>query len=181
MKKVFNFYGPPGSGNSTMALGFTAFLKRLGLDAEYVGEFLQTQIAIHNSISDQLEILVQQNKLLRSYYNNADYIVTDAPILNSLIYIRYPNNQESQILGVRRHIELLAHKLYQYYNNVNILVSPCPNRELYKESLRNQTWTESILMYQEFLALPIEYDMKIEGFSSHYSDLDLYKSLIDFI
>ena len=43
---VVNFFGAPGSGKTTAALGIAGYLKRKHLNAEYVSEFAKDQVWI---------------------------------------------------------------------------------------------------------------------------------------
>lgn len=175
---IINFYGAPGSGKSTISLGLSSFLKSKSLDCEYVGEYIKNLIAIHGDnhipIFNQLDILVNQNKLIKSFLENSEIVVTDSPILNTLIYIDY--SADRQITFCKNYIKSLVLKLNDYYSNqINILVTNCPDKKLYKDSLRNYTYEESNSLHLKFKELPIFYDYIIDGFNINH--LDFYQQI----
>ena len=85
---VVNLYGGPGSGKSTIAAKVFAELKETGVNAE-----LNTEYAKHltwrqsfQMMKNQLYIFAKQHELLYRLRDKVDVIVTDSPLLLSLVY-----------------------------------------------------------------------------------------------
>lgn len=176
---LISFYGAPGCGKSTIALGFTSFLKTQGKNAEYVGEYVKNLIAEHGEnhtpIYNQLDILVNQNKLLRTFNKKCDYVITDGGLLNTVVYM--DKNKDEQLQNCKDKILDLCWSLYYYSEEdcFNILVNPCEREELYKDSLRNFSFQESLKLHGRFEKL-ICYDFFIENY--YHKGVD-YKKLYD--
>ncbi len=155
---IVNFIGAPGCGKSTLALGLCSFMKVNGYNAEYVPEYIKTKIAKYGSdntrIFDQLEIITNQNALIKDYYKNCDYVVTDGALINSVVYAQY--TQDMQLRSANKDIVNLCWTLWDWYKNqYNILVQPCQNEELYKDSLRNYGFKDSLEIYNTFSLLMV--------------------------
>jgi len=88
MTKVINFIGGPGCGKSTMSGQLFGYMKEKRYNVEYVSEFAK-QLAWDkaiNTIDDQIYLLGVQNHGLYSLMGEADYIITDSPILLNITY-----------------------------------------------------------------------------------------------
>jgi GTPase SAR1 family protein len=176
---IISFYGAPGCGKSTIALGFTSYLKSQGVNAEYVGEYIKNLIAEHGEnhtpIYNQLDILVNQNKLLRSFHDKCDYVITDGGLLNTIVYM--DTNKDKQLQQCKDSITDLCWSLYSFSEekSFNILVDPCEREELYKDSLRNFSFQQSLDLHARFMEL-ICYDFFIHNY--YHKGVD-YKKLHD--
>jgi molybdopterin-guanine dinucleotide biosynthesis protein len=86
--KIINLYGGPGSGKSTMAAYIFSELKERGYNAELVTEYAkdltwQKSMAV---LDNQLYVFAKQHHRIWRLKDQVEFVVTDAPLLNSLIY-----------------------------------------------------------------------------------------------
>ena len=88
MTKVINFYGGPGSGKSTQASGLFYKMKAAGYSVELVNEFAKECVWEGNvpMLKDQLWVLAHQHRKLVRLRDKVDYIITDSPVLLSIVY-----------------------------------------------------------------------------------------------
>jgi len=88
MTKIVNLFAGPGAGKSTTALGLAFLLKlRPGLRTEYVPEYAK-ELAFADRLDKvgQKEIFVEQKRRQLALIDKVDWIVTDSPLLLSLVY-----------------------------------------------------------------------------------------------
>ena len=111
---VVNLCGAPGSGKSTGAAYVFSRLKMLGINAELVTEFAKDKVweESHAVFENQLYMLAKQYFRITRCENKGDVIVTDSPILLSLIY-----NKDRDRLG--KDFDNLVIHLFNHYNNMN--------------------------------------------------------------
>ncbi len=119
---VVNLFGPPGSGKSTVAAGVYHQLKVRGLICEFAQEYAKELVWSDSSakpgqqprsMEDQLSIFAEQNRRLERIRHQVDFVVTDSPLLLSLIYAPnyYPESFKSFVMDV-----------FKSYHNVNFLL-----------------------------------------------------------
>lgn len=85
---VVNLCGAPGAGKSTGAAYIFSKLKMAGINAELVTEFAKDKVweGSQAVFENQLYMLAKQYFRITRCENKVDVIVTDSPILLSLIY-----------------------------------------------------------------------------------------------
>lgn len=85
---VVNLFAGPGAGKSTMAARVFSELKELGYNSELVTEFAKdlTWQGSMKALDNQLYVFAKQYHRLWRLVDNVDIVVTDSPILLSLIY-----------------------------------------------------------------------------------------------
>lgn len=92
---IANLYGAPGAGKSTGAAYIFAKLKMAGVNAELVTEFAKDKVWEESKevFNNQAYIFGKQYFRISRCENKVDVIVTDSPLVLSIIY----NN--SEVLG----------------------------------------------------------------------------------
>lgn len=82
MALVINLYGGPGTGKSTTATGVFSALKKAGVNAEYVSEYVkQWAWEDRKPVNyDQFYFFGKQARKEYSLFKNVDVIITDSPI-----------------------------------------------------------------------------------------------------
>lgn len=131
---VVNLFGPPGCGKSTGAAYIFAMLKMHGVNCELVTEFAKDKIWEHNTtaLNDQAYVFGKQCYRISRCADQVDVIVTDSPLLLSVIY----NN--SPVLGETFNKTVLD--VFNSYSNLNYMLRRV---KPYNTSGRNQTEEES--------------------------------------
>lgn len=165
---LINFFGSPGSGKSTLALRAAGELKSLGYNAEFAPEYIKTLIASGDNSYSNLELLTHQFKQIKAFYDKSDVVVTDSPILLSSVYTEV-YGEDVKIYGTKflksfRELTLALHENY-FKNKIDILVLPCFEKKFYKESLRLQTFEESIEIYEKYFKNLVDYDLRVSAIS----------------
>lgn len=154
LAKVVNLYGGPGSGKSTMAWHLSAELKYLGLNVEYVHEWVK--LAAWEKRPEvfwkaQQHIYGNQSWLMECTANGADIIVTDCPLLMGLAYV-----DAGQFEG---YFQEVVYDDYTRYDNLNVFVSRV---KPYNSKGRNQTYEEACQKDIQIVSL-------LEDFSTNFS------------
>lgn len=89
---VINAFGGPGSGKSVSCMDICQQLKKLGYNAEYVQEYAKELVydenwdMLNGSPENQFKVLKEQLRRVDRLYGNADFIVTDSPVLLNGVY-----------------------------------------------------------------------------------------------
>lgn len=137
MTLVVNFYGGPGSGKSTLAAGVFYELKQKGINCELAREYAKDIVwrGTEVILEDQIYVFAKQRRRIKDLEHKVDIIVTDSPILMSLIY----GEKESHWFK-----ELVKHE-NQKHNNLNMFVQRDPDRP-YNPSGRYQTEEQAMLL-----------------------------------
>lgn len=131
--KVINLFGAPGAGKSTCAAGLFHEMKSRGYEVELVTEFAKdlTWARRQNELRDQLYILAKQNHRMEILKQQVDFVITDSPLLLSLIYT--PENYHKSF-------KPFVIELFKSYDNFNVFLHRVKK---YNPKGRNQTKEES--------------------------------------
>lgn len=111
---IINIFGGPGSGKSTTCYGVLYLLRRQGIQAEFVSEWIKDKVyeGTEYPFVDQPYTHAKQRKKIRQVLGKVPFIITDSPLPLSLIY------------GDGESTEFKDYVLLDFntYNNVNFLV-----------------------------------------------------------
>lgn len=131
---VVNLFGAPGAGKSTGAAYIFSKLKMLGVNAELVTEYAKDRMWEGSSevFKNQAYIFGKQYYRISRLEGKVDVVVTDAPILNSVLY------NGSALLG--QDFDNVVRKVFDSYNNKNYYVNRSKD---YNPAGRSQTKEES--------------------------------------
>jgi nicotinamide riboside kinase len=131
---IVNLFGGPGSGKSTGAAYVFSQLKMHGINCELVTEYAKDKTWEHNmeALSNQAYVFGNQFYRISRCANQVDVIITDSPILLSVIYNNDP------ILGETFNKMVLD--VFNSYDNLNYLLT---KTKPYNPIGRNQTEEES--------------------------------------
>lgn len=102
MKKTLfvNLFGGPGTGKSTLCASIFSELKRKGVDCEMALEYVKDLVweESFEKIKNQVYIFgKQQNRLFR-LDGKVDVVITDSPLLNSIVYYKGNNPHFSDVV-----------------------------------------------------------------------------------
>lgn len=129
---VINLIGGPGSGKSTCASGIFYQLKKLGINCELALEFAKDKVWEESIkiLDDQLYVFGKQYHKLFRLNGKVDVIITDSPLLISILYNKTPSE----------YFDKLVVEQYHTFNNVLFFINRAEN---YQTEGRLQTKEES--------------------------------------
>lgn len=116
---VVNLLGGPGVGKSTVAARLFAKLKENSYSAELATEYAKDMVwqKSDHVLNNQVYIFGKQHNRIWRLYGQVNFIVTDAPLLNSLVYGETTPEFKAFVLKeVERfdHINILLHRGTEY-------------------------------------------------------------------
>lgn len=129
---VINLIGGPGSGKSTCASGIFYQLKKLGINCELALEFAKDKVWEESIkiLDDQLYVFGKQYHKLFRLNGKVDVIITDSPLLISILYNKTPSD----------YFDKLVVEQYHTFNNLLFFINRAEN---YQTEGRLQTKEES--------------------------------------
>ena len=166
MTKIINLYGAPGSGKSTIASGLFFHMKMAGLNVELALEYVKSKVFEDNTyvFKDQLYCFAKQQKKLRELNGKVDFVITDAPLLMSLIY----NQTEVPLFND------LVVQYYNEYDNMNFLLK---RNHTYHTEGRKQTEQESDIVGEQLENYLKEYKIDYKTLPSNESMYNILQIL----
>lgn len=111
MAKVINLFGGPGCGKSTLAALLFAELKMLGFNCEMALEYAKDKVweESYHTLDNQIYVFGKQHHRMFRLKENVDIIITDSPLVNSILY-------DSTNNSMLRELVLFEFNKYQNYN-----------------------------------------------------------------
>ena len=111
MAKVINLFGGPGCGKSTLAALLFAELKMLGFNCEMALEYAKDKVweESYHTLDNQIYVFGKQHHRMFRLKENVDIIITDSPLINSILY-------DSTNNSMLRELVLFEFNKYQNYN-----------------------------------------------------------------
>lgn len=160
---VVNLYGGPGTGKSTMMSAIFTELKYMGVNCEVAPEYAKEKVwAEHfGTLEDQLYIFAKQQNRLWRLNGKVDVIITDSPILFSIIYGK----------RMKQSFKTLVQEQHSLYNNLNFFLNRV---NLYQGEGRMQNEEEAKKIDSEIIEL-------LNDVGEPYTVLDADKKSIPFI
>lgn len=160
---VVNLFGAPGAGKSTGAAHVFSELKQRGVNAELVTEFAKDKTWEGNTLalSCQEYVFGKQSYRLARCRDDIDVIVTDSPILLSIIYNTNP--------ALGKAFNEVVYNVFETYNNMNFYIGRVKE---YNPKGRSQTAEESDALGPDIIsmlnAFNINYQV-VEGNTEGYN------------
>ena len=148
---IINFIASPGCGKSTLTASVFSKLKWLGYDCEMVSEFAKELIweERNETFKDETYLFAKQNHRLFRVNGKVDIIITDRPIILSILYNRKYGNGS-------KNFENLVYETHNNYKNLNYFIN---RTKRYNPNGRNQTEKESDMMNIEIKNILNEYSI----------------------
>ncbi len=111
---VLNLFGGPGTGKSTTAAGIFHKLKLAGVNCEMALEYAKDRVweGSGHVLDNQLYVFGKQYHRLWRLLGKVDIVITDSPLLNSLLYYR----------GENPHFPEMVTFEHKGLNNFNVLL-----------------------------------------------------------
>lgn len=111
---VVNLYGGPSTGKSTTCAGVFFELKSSGLNCEMSLEWAKEKVWAQEEVTlaNQLYVFGKQFHRIWRLLDKVDVIITDAPLLNSILYYQ----------GDNEHFPRMVFEEHQKLNNFNVFL-----------------------------------------------------------
>lgn len=156
MTKVINILGAPGVGKSTYSAELFAKMKKQGFSCELVQEFAKEMVYADNEKlrNDQLIVMAEQYRRTFVLNGKIDYIITDSPIILSIIY-----NQLTPNPYPKANFNPICFEAYNRFENLNILLTHKLSR-MYEQNGRIQNLDQSLEIQNQMLKLIKQYGLK---------------------
>lgn len=134
MKKtiVVNLFGGPGTCKSIFCALIFARLKLNGVNCEMAREYAKDEVWANSEhlLKDQEAVHAEQKKRIRPLNGKVDVVVTDAPLINSIIYDKLSDGEED--IDFHRTI-INGFNKYDNYNYVLNRVMPYEQEGRYQD------------------------------------------------
>jgi len=162
MTLIVNFFGGPGCGKSTIAAGVFYQLKRKMFNAELVTEFAKDLVweKRKSALDCQPYIFGKQLHKIERLINQTDIIVTDSPILLSVVYNKkYPESFTNSVV-----------EIFNNMNNLSYFIDRNENK--YDSVGREQTIEEAVEIDNRIKNFLDYKNVKYQNIIKHYDNID---------
>ena len=175
---VVNLFAPPGAGKSTGAAYIFAKLKMAGVNAELITEFAKDKVWEDNkeAIKNQAYIFGKQYYRMSRCKNKVDVLVTDSPLILSILY------NTDGTLG--EEFNKVVSNVFSSFNNLNYWLKRV---KPYNPKGRLQTEEEATALvpklkqilfdehvdYKEYRGLEEDYDKIIDDVLLHLNEFGI--------
>ena len=164
---VINLCGGPGTGKSTLSANLFANLKMSGVDVELAPEYVKDLVweESFKKIENQIYIFGKQHNRLYRLKNKVKVIITDSPLLNSIVYYT----------GGNPHFEPLV--IWEF-NQMNNLTYYLERSFEYVENGRMQTLERAKKIDEVYKNLLDKYKIEYTSLRSPYDIDSIVQSII---
>lgn len=138
MLTSINIFGGPGTGKSTTAAAVFAALKQQGKNAELSVEYAKSRVYEEHwsMFPDQLYIFAQMARQYHRVVGKVDYMVSDSPLLLSVVYDRWHKEDGRRY----KNLEPLIVEVVNSFHNINVMLE---RTVAYQTDGRNQDVTQA--------------------------------------
>ena len=165
---VINLCGGPGTGKSTLSANLFAKLKMSGVDVEMATEYVKDLVFEESfkKIENQIYIFGKQHNRLYRLKNKVNVIITDSPLLNSIVYYT----------GNNKHFEPLVIWEFKEMNNITLYLERSFD---YVQNGRMQTLDKAKKIDEIYKNLLDKYQIDYTSIRSPYNVDMIVESIID--
>ena len=142
---LINFLGSPASGKSTLATKLFSRLKEMGLDAEFVSEFVKGWAWIGKDIGkfDQFYIFGKEVYNQSKLFGKVNFVIADSPVALTAFYQLY-YHRDGSLNGIcKRFYEMTEEE------GVKVVNFFLPRRKKYNPKGRFQTAEEIVKLEED--------------------------------
>jgi GTPase SAR1 family protein len=167
---IVNFFAGPGAGKSTMASRVFSELKERHYNAELITEFAKdlTWEKSTNVLDNQLFVFANQHHRLWRLSNDLDVVVSDSPLMLSLVYARDKTTNLFKQYVVEE---------FKSFNNINIILERVKK---YNPKGRNQNEDQAKDIDELIKQILLEHDIEIhDTFPGNTQSVPLVVELIE--
>lgn len=139
---VINLLGEPGVGKTKAMAEIFAKLKAKGIDAEMVSEFAKELVYENRgeTMKDEQYIYAKQAHRLFRVYGKVDVIVTDRPLILTIIYNNLYGKKSAAL-------DALVLEEFNSYNNINYYLHRTEHEYQHNGRLQDETEAQQINNY----------------------------------
>lgn len=152
--KVINFFAGPNAGKSTCAAELFGYMKRKEINCEYTGEAAKDHAweKDYFSLDDQLKVFADQARRQYRLLGEADYIITDSPLMLTTVYLqdackKYKEKDEVLYSKFVGNLYGLAKNTFDLYDNINFFVRRGDRK--FQQEGRKHSYEECLVLDQK--------------------------------
>lgn len=164
---VINLCGGPGVGKSTLRANIFVKLKMSGIDVEEAPEYVKDLVweESFKKIENQVYIFGKQHNRLYRLNNKVQVIITDSPILNSIIYYN----------GNNPHFEPLIIHEFKQMNNLTLYLERSFD---YVENGRMQTLDDAKKIDRTYKSLLDKHNIEYTSIRGPYDIDAIFEAIV---